>query len=186
MKAERHLKLVAEPLWKRALRNRKHWDNYQVAATAFELARKLEVDRKLDEEKRLQASRDREAAKQRQIRAEHRTRRSASATIEPLPLPAAGNCERCGKPMIFKSGIARAVHAGTACTRNGITLIPFSSRVTPQRCKTSKCPKPAASEIGLCALCASRARRAVVSTPEEPQDASPEKNPASGGSVDGS
>jgi hypothetical protein len=178
-----NLHIVPDPLWKRALRNRKHWDNYQVAANAFELARKLERDRTLDEETRSKKIRDREAAKQRQVKAE-KPKRVNSAAIEPLPLLEASPCPRCGKPMVFKPGIARAMHVGPSCNAVGDNVIPFyRHRVTPKRCKTPHCGKVAASETDHCALCASRSRRKVVDTPTkhvDPQDDS------AGGSVDGS
>ena len=152
MNSPRHLKAVPDPLWKRALRNRKHWDNHQLAVDAFELARKLAADRKVDEEERLKKIRDREAAKQRQVQVD-KALRVKEPPIEPLTIQPAGDCPSCGKAMAFKPGIARAVHV-EACRH----------RVIP-RCATPKCPKPAASANGLCALCTSRARRKVIDTP---------------------
>lgn len=185
MKTERHLKLVAEPLWKRALRNRNHWDNHQLVVDAFELSRKLEVDRRIDDDERITAIKAREASKQAQIKRE-KPLRVNTPPIAPLPISNAPPCPKCGGEMVFKPGCVKAMHRSQTCNRDSLTIVPYyRQRVTPQRCKTPKCPKPAASETGLCALCASRARRAVVE-PSTTADASPEKNPAAGGSINGS
>ena len=163
-----HLKIVPDPLWKRALKNRRHWDNYQIAFDAFELARKLAADHKSAEEKRGKELRAREAAKQRQIKCE-RALRIPNPPAAPLPIQRAPSCPRCGGAMIFKPGIAHAMHVKRSCSRTG--------RVTFDRCTTSKCWKPAVSN-GLCTLCASRTRRLVIDTPITNE---PSKN-SSGGS----
>lgn len=150
-----------EALWKRALRNRKHWDNHLLVTKAFELARQFAAE----EADRIAAIHAREAAARKQILRE-RSEKTVPA-IEPLPIVEAPPCLHCNGRMEIRAGIEFAVHTKgwRACPQPSLVLL---SRVTIETCvgerlwrgRSKKCTRPAVTTEKLCAGCALKLRQA--------------------------
>jgi hypothetical protein len=150
-----------EALWKRALRNRKHWDHHLLVTKAFELARQFAAE----EADRVDALRAREAAKQKQIIREKEDR--TTTTIAPLPIFEAPPCLQCNGRMEIRAGIEFAVHVKgwRACPQPSLVVPP---RVTIETCvgerfwrgRPKNCTRPAVTAEKLCAGCALKLRQA--------------------------